>query len=142
MDRVEEKSGLKIEKRKNTRTKNNLIRKDIELACEIGPIVDPVCCPGCEDHDATTDCSNSCEFAPLRLSSDPTFPVEKLITPLVFELKKLGIFYPCWSCEGHNDKEGNLAKNPSIWFYSDSVVHVRALENSISKIYIDGKLTT
>jgi hypothetical protein len=131
----EEKSGLKIDKRKNNPTKNNLIRKDIELACEIGPLADPVCCPGCEDHDAATICSNSCEFAPLRLSSDPTFPVEKLITLLVFELKKLGIFFPCWSCEGHNNKDGDLAKNPSIWFYSDSVVHVRALENSISKIY-------
>ena len=133
---------MKIEKRRNTPARKNPVREDIELACKIGPIADPVCCPDCEYYDPETSCGNACQYAPLRLSSEPALPIEKLITPLVFELKKLGIFYPCWSCEGHNDKMGKLAKHPSVWFYSESVVHVRALENTVCKLFFDGKLST
>ena len=56
------------------------------------------------------------------------------MTPLVFELKRLGAFHPCWSCEGHNDGEGRLHKKPAIWFYADSVVHIRALAAAIDRM--------
>ncbi len=55
------------------------------------------------------------------------YPMEPLITQLVFEVTKLGVFYPCWSCEGHNDAMRKLWKIPRVWFYSDSVVHIRTM---------------
>lgn len=131
---------MKIENRKNAR--NNLVHKDIKLAFKAGPIADPVCCSDCEDYDPESSCCNDCQYAPAHLSSDPSLPVEKLISPLVFELKKFGIFHPCWSCEGHNNMMGEITKLPSVWFYSDSVVHVRVLENSISKLFFDKKLSS
>jgi len=58
------------------------------------------------------------------MTTDANFPIESGIAPLVFELKRLGVFEPCWSCEGHNDPGGNLWKIPRVWFYCDSVVQV------------------
>jgi hypothetical protein len=68
-------------------------------------------------------------------------PVESLIAPLVFELKKLGVFYPCWSCEGHNDQSGKVWKTPRVWFYADSVIHIRALDNAIEKLFNSRRLS-
>ena len=66
--------------------------------------------------------------------------MEPLVAPLVFEIKKLGVFYPCWSCEGHADQAGNTLKIPRVWFYSDSVVHIRALTVAIDRLFNAGRL--
>ena len=93
----------------------------------------PVCVDACPDYDLRAGCRRDCAKAPARLSSDPDrFPVEEKIAPLVFELKKLGVFFPCWSCEGHNDPSGKLWKLPRVWFYADSVVHLRLLSDAIN----------
>ena len=47
------------------------------------------------------------------LSSDPErYPIEPGIVPLVFALRGLRVFEPCWSCEGHDatacDLEGAI----------------------------------
>jgi len=68
-------------------------------------------------------------------------PIEPLIAPLVFELRKLGVFYPCWSCEGHTNAAGELWRIPNVWFYSDSVVHVRALADVVSHLYAARQLS-
>ncbi|MGZ5853148.1 MAG: hypothetical protein ACXWJ0_03310 [Xanthobacteraceae bacterium] len=65
-----------------------------------------------------------------------------MVAPLVFELKRLGIFHPCWSCEGHTDQAGALVKIPRIWFYSDSVVHLRALADTIDRLYAAQRLSS
>ena len=57
-----------------------------------------------------------------------------LVAPLGFELKKLGVFHPCWSCEGHTNGAGHLWKIPRIWFYADSVVHIRALADAVDRL--------
>ena len=127
-----EKTQMRTEPRKNTVARKKVVQREVSIARQVGPISDPVCSPNCPDYDPNIKCHNACENAPLRLSSDPDqFPIEKGIAPLVFELKRLGVFYPCWSCEGHNDQFGKPWKNPSVWFYADSVVHVRALSNVI-----------
>jgi hypothetical protein len=75
------------------------------------------------------------------LSSDPErYPLESRIAPLVFELKRLQVFQPCWSCEGHNRKDGTLWKVPRVWFYAESVVHVRVLADAIKELALDGEL--
>jgi len=65
-----------------------------------------------------------------------------MVAPLVFELKKLGVFYPCWSCEGHTDCSGNLWKIPRVWFYADSVIHIRALSEATNRLFHAGRLAT
>lgn len=51
------------------------------------------------------------------------------------------MFYPCWSCEGHTDAAGQVRKIPRIWFYSDSVVHPRALAEAIERLYAARRLS-
>jgi hypothetical protein len=76
------------------------------------------------------------------LSSEPDYPLEAKIAPVVFELKRLGVFHPCWSCEGHDGPDGELWKLPRVWFYAQSVVHVRLLADSMSGLRLTGKLST
>jgi hypothetical protein len=88
----------------------------------------------CADYDPAIGCRWNCHAAAQRLTSDPASPLEPAIVPLVFELKRLGVFCPCWSCEGHDDAEGRLTKLPRVWFYAQSVVHVRVLAETIDGI--------
>jgi hypothetical protein len=132
---------VRIEPRRNAITRRNTVAREIQRARGLGPTPDPVCSAQCPDYQASTGCHRYCPAAPRRLSSDGDHsPVEQMIAPLVFELKKLGVFYPCWSCEGHNDPSGNLWKIPRIWFYADSVVHIRALVETIDRLFHAGRL--
>lgn len=79
----------------------------------------------------------------MQLSSDPDkYPIEHGIISLVFEMKRLGIFRPCWSCEGHLGSDGALWKRPRVWFYCDSATHVRLLADGISAREMKAKLST
>jgi hypothetical protein len=82
-----------------------------------------------------------CPAAPIALSTDPTSPIETQIIPLVFELKRAGVFHPCWSCEGHNDPTGRLQKIPRVWFYANSVVHLRALGKVVDRLVAEKSLS-
>jgi hypothetical protein len=75
------------------------------------------------------------------LSTDPTSPIETRIVPLVFELKRAGVFHPCWSCEGHDDPAGRLQKIPRVWFYANSVVHLRALGKVVDRLVTEKSLS-
>ena len=83
-------------------------------------------CPGCRfavgaEHSLTTTahCSAQCPYAPAQMSSDPErYPIEPAIVPLVYAFYTLRLMMPCWSCEGHADKNGALIKTPKLWFYS------------------------
>jgi len=102
---------------------------------------DPVCCARCPDYAPSTGCHRHCPAAPRRLSSEGEHsPVEPVVAPLVFELKRLGVFHPCWSCEGHTDCSRNLWKIPRVWFYADSVIHIRALSEAINRLFHAGRL--
>lgn len=111
------------------------VAHDVRRAHALGPRPDPVCCANCADYRASIGCHRYCVVAPRRLSSEgDASPVEPLVAPLVFELKKLGMFHPCWSCEGHADRAGKLQKIPRVWFYADSVVHLRSLAEAIGSL--------
>jgi hypothetical protein len=110
--------------------------REVRRAHALGPISDPVCCPHCADYRPPAGCHRYCPAAPRQLSSEgERGPVEPRVAPLVFELKKLGAFYPCWSCEGHLDADGRLEKIPRIWFYADSVVHIRGLAEAVQRLF-------
>lgn len=100
----------------------------------------PVCAPDCANA-ATRGCSRFCPDIPHMLSDDPAkHPIEPKIAPLVFELKRFAVFRPCWSCEGHTDKDGKLWKLPRVWFHVASVAHVRILADGLSDLYMQKKL--
>lgn len=77
-------------------------------------------------------CSPHCPDAATALSSDPAnAPIETPIAPLVYQLRKLGVFQPFWSCGGHDSADGRLWKTPRVWFYTDDVIHVRVLADCL-----------
>ena len=76
------------------------------------------------------------------LSSDPeNHPLESRIAPLVYALKRLEVFDPCWSCEGHNGTDGALWTSPRVWFYCRSVVHRRVLADALKELHLDRRLS-
>ena len=105
-----------------------------------GRVCRPECdavCPSCSFTFCACCCSCDCAYIPAVLTSDPNFPIETMIAPLAFELKRLGVFEPCWSCEGHNDHDDKLWKIPRVWFNCASVVHVRLLSDVLKELEID-----
>lgn len=93
-------------------------------------------CPTCGSVSCQCHCNAQCPDIPAQLSSDPEkYPVEDVVAPLVFELKRLGVVEPCWSCEGHNGLDGKLWKRPAVWFFCDSVTHLRLLADAVEGLY-------
>jgi hypothetical protein len=132
---------MRIEPRQDTADRKELVAQEVRRAHALGPAPDPVCCACCPDYQPAAGCHRDCAAAPRRLSSEgERSPVEPLVAPLVFELKKLGVFYPCWSCEGHTDPAGRVWKIPRVWFYSDSVVLARALADAIERLHAARRL--
>ncbi|MFQ5773971.1 MAG: hypothetical protein ACE5GS_05605 [Kiloniellaceae bacterium] len=130
---------MKIGRRSGGAKKESL-RAELQEILRSGRSDGPVCGPGCARPDSRA-CSRACPDIPRALSSDPdNHPLETRIAPLVFELKRLGVFEPCWSCAGHNGADGALWKVPRVWFYCRSVVHVRVLAESIQELHLHKKL--
>jgi hypothetical protein len=111
-----------------------------------GRICGPHCttvCRSCGSTACQCQCSPYCTEASLALSSDPqTHPIEPRITPLVFAMKRTGLFDACWSCEGHDGSDGRLSKTPGVWFYCDALTHVRLLAAGVGKLGQTGRLST
>ncbi|MCC3861054.1 hypothetical protein [Pseudemcibacter aquimaris] len=126
----------------NESEKRKKLITEIDHVFMNSPLKDPICNSNCSAFESNESCDKMCSLAPKMLSNTPEHPVEENIAPLVFEIKKLGIFQPCWSCEGHNDPNGQLWKKPNIWFYCQSVVHARAFSNAIDMIYNMKTLST
>ena len=133
---------MRIAPREDDTAGKSLVVHELRRVHELGPVPDPVCCADCPDYKPSIGCHRDCPAAPQRLSSEgERSPVEPAVAPLVFELKKLGIFHPCWSCEGHTNQAGDVWKIPRVWFYSDSVVHVRALADAVDRLYAARRLS-
>lgn len=99
-------------------------------------------CPHCGSTACRCTCSPQCAEAPRALSSDPRhYPIEPAILPLVFAMKRLGLFEPCWSCEGHLGPDGALWKLPRVWFYCESTVRLRLLSDLLDDLERSDRLT-
>ncbi len=119
------------------------IKLDLARARELSPHPEPVCRPECPQYDSNTGCNRSCTDIARQLSSEgDRYPIEGKVAPLAFEIKRFGLFEPCWSCEGHDNAYGTLWKKPRVWFYADSVVHVRALTDAVNELNASRKLST
>ncbi len=99
-------------------------------------------CPGCEvpvglsgSTTSTEQCNLHCPNAPKQMSSDPErYPIEPAIAPLVYAFYTLKLLTPCWSCEGHNDNQGNLLKTPKLWFYAADDFYARLVAQYVSSL--------
>jgi hypothetical protein len=90
-------------------------------------------CATCGSLKCTCNCSVDCPNNAENLSSDATlYPIETEIMPLVYCFNEMNICQTCWSCEGHNDMNGKLQKLPQIWFYTDSFMLLRVIDDSLS----------
>jgi hypothetical protein len=74
------------------------------------------------------------------LSSDPEHhPIEAGILPLVFALRCLRVYEPCWSCEGH---DGGVPKLPRVWFYCRSLAYLKLLSELLADLRRTKALTS
>lgn len=111
-----------------------------------GRVCGAVCtmrCGACGSRKCACMCRPACARAPYCLSSDPEhYPIEPAILPLVFAMRRSGIFHPVWSCEGHTDSDGALWKRPAVWFCCAAPSHGRVLADSLFAMHHDGRLAT
>lgn len=136
---------MKIDRIEGSAAKSAAIREEIEKIFDLrlqGRVCGALCdkkCPECGSSGCQCACSPDCPDLPRVLSPEPDlYPIEEAIAPLVFEMKRTGIFTPCWSCEGHlSPNSAALWKIPQVWFYCDSVVHLRLLAEMLSQLKID-----
>ena len=90
-------------------------------------------CHSCGSSKCTCNCSIDCSKSAVKLSSDSVlYPIEPSITPLVYCFNEMNICQTCWSCEGHNDMNGKLEKLPQLWFYTNSFVLLRVIDDCLS----------
>lgn len=136
---------MKIDRIKASAAKSVAAGEEISKVFDLkvqGRVCGALCnkkCPECGASDCQCSCSPDCPDLPRTLSPEPDlYPIEDAIAPLVFEMKRTGIFVPCWSCEGHlSPNSPSLWKIPQVWFYCDSVVHLRLLAEMLSQLKID-----
>ncbi len=132
---------MKIDRRKDGRGRGARIRQEPGEILHGGMDGVPVCASDCP-RAGPGRCSRQCPDLPRMLSSGPeNHPLESRIAPLVYELKRLEVFDPCWSCEGHNGTDGALWKSPRVWFYLRSVVHLRVLADALKELHLDRRLS-
>ena len=86
----------------------------------------PTCdspCPCSGSSVCACNCSYDCPSLHKELSLDPErYPIEKEIIPLVFAINSLHACPSYWSCEGHENRNGELIKLPRVNFYSSSTI--------------------
>ena len=131
---------MKIDQKTASPALRTRAREDLSSLLRSRVDAPPPCAANCPEAFGPR-CSRSCPEVPRKLSSDPEgHPLDPLIAPLVYEVQRLKVFQPCWSCEGHNGPGGSLWKVPRVWFYSDSMTHVRALAGAIRQMELDRRL--
>ena len=97
-------------------------------------------CPSCESTACTCSCSMDCPHIPTQMTSDPRFPIETAIVPLVYALSSLRLCEPCWSCEGHANASGTVTRIPRVWFYCRSLTYPRLMDRYFSHLKLKRRL--
>ena len=133
---------MRIERSDRSLDRDRQLKSEIAEAARATGVEGRVCgqhctmkCTRCGSLGCQCECGPGCLGAPQALSVDPEkYPIERGILPLVFEMKRTGLFRPCWSCEGHLGRDGSLWKVPTVWFYCNSPVHLRLLTAGLDKL--------
>ena len=140
---------MRIQRRARASAHSRELKSDIAAAAALKGVSGRVCgaacakrCDRCGGVGCQCACSPYCLDAPRALSIEPlVYPIEPAVTPLVYEMTRSGVFHPCWSCEGHLGSDGAIQKMPRVWFYCDSLVHVRLLANGLTRLRHGGRLS-
>ena len=99
-------------------------------------------CPTCGSKSCACNCSYNCDDAPRMMSSAPDdFAIEAGIVALVYAFNCLRLTQPCWSCEGHFNKSGELYKLPRVWFYARSMTYPDLISEVLSDLDIARRLS-
>ena len=137
---------MRIERRQENRRHEGSLEEKLDNFLQFGGHEERPCgsacqkvCPTCGSVSCQCQCAPDCEHIPTALSSDPeNYPIEESIAPLVYTLKAIGHFQPCWSCEGHMDVRGDrIWKIPRVWFYCNSTLHLRLLGDVLQEFAIE-----
>jgi hypothetical protein len=143
------RAKIRIDRHIQSEARTDQVAAEIAEAAYLRGVSGRVCtlectvkCSTCGSTACNCMCQTTCPEAPKALTSDPVnYPIEIGIVPLVFEMKRLGIFEPCWSCEGHLGPGGDLWKLPRVWFYCESPIHVRLLVDGLKDLQVAGNLS-
>lgn len=130
---------MRIARLKKSAREQGDVRRELHEVTKAEPVKPPVCGDHCPTYEES-QCHMHCPEARFMLSSEVDYPLEAKIAPVVFELKRMGVYHPCWSCEGHDGEDGKLWKRPRVWFYAQSIIHVRLLADAMAELYINEKL--
>lgn len=140
---------MRITRRDPSSARFQRLQEDLSRAAHTDDAKGRVCsenctiiCTRCGSTACRCACSDACPEASRVMSSDVDQPIESGVAPLVFEMKRIGLFMPCWSCEGHLGPTGALWKLPRVWFYCDSLTHIRLLADGVKDLELQGDLTT
>ncbi len=107
-------------------------------------------CPGCDvkcsctKHSTTCccNCTPACPHASELLSSEPAkHPIEPNVLPLVYGLSELRLVQPCWSCEGHMNKDNQIHKLPQVWFYSPNTIYPQLISQHLHNLHVKNELS-
>ena len=133
-----------------TKSKSTVYQQIEDLECIVSNLSDSSLrpcnncneiCKTCGSSKCTCHCTLLCPKSSGNLSSDSVlYPIESGIMPLVYCFNYMNICETCWSCEGHNDSNGNLAKLPQIWFYTDSFMLLRVIDDCLSLLSATSQL--
>ncbi len=131
---------MRISTRSTSSEEQNSVLDKVDKALHLQPQLENICRDECSFCDGSP-CRRDCGKAPAMLSSDgDDYPLDIKIAPLVFELKRMGFYTPCWSCQGHLGADGKLWKLPRVWFYTTSDIYVRMLNDAIQSFAFSRKL--
>ncbi len=123
---------MRLEKRQDTEGERLALREAIaSLRAGCANTAAP-CAAVCPRQPPRSDCSPDCPDVRTSLSTEPAAePLEATVAPLVYQLAKLQVFQPYWSCGGHSHPDGTIWKTPRVWFYCADIVHARALADCL-----------
>jgi len=69
------------------------------------------------------------------MSSEPEkYPIEGRAVPIVYAFYTTRLMVPCWSCEGHLNASGDLAKIPKVWFYTSSDLYAKLVAQYVNQL--------
>lgn len=74
-------------------------------------------------------------------SEGERYPIEAGIAPLVQAFMRLREFRPCWSCEGHEDKTGSVARPPRVIFYARSTLYPALVAEALTTLLFQKKVS-
>lgn len=102
---------MRIARLKKSAREQDDVRRELDEITKAEPIKPPVCGDHCTKYEESR-CHRHCPDAPAMLSSEADYPLEPKITPVVFELKRLGVSIPAGHARDMRARTVNYGRVP------------------------------